>query len=114
MGAFRILLLIMIVVLFTYTGVVGTNQGWDLLPVFFGDIFRMTWPGQFNVDFSCLLIFYGFWLAWRHHFSPTGFSLGFPGLVGGTSVLAPYLLIASFKANDNVKEILLGKSRANA
>lgn len=114
MGAFRILLLIMIVVLFAYTGVVGTNQGWNLLPIFFGDIFRMTWPGQFNVDFSCLLILSGFWLAWRHHFSPTGLALGFLGLIGGTSVLAPYLLIASFTANGNVKEILMGKSRANA
>ena len=90
MGAFRILLLIMIVVLFAYTGVVGTNQGWNLLPIFFGDIFR------------------------RHHFSPTGLALGFLGLVGGTSVLAPYLLIASFTANGNAKEILMGKSRANA
>lgn len=114
MGAFRMLLVLMIVVLFGYTGVVGINHGWNLLPIFFGDIFRMTWPGQFNVDFSCLLILSGFWLAWRHHFSPAGLALGLLGVFGGTSVLAPYLLIASFTAKGDMKEILVGKSRANA
>lgn len=111
MTAFRVLLVIIIVVLFGYTGVVGFTHGWNLLPIFFGDILAMTWPGQFNLDFTCLLIFSGLWLAWRHRFSPGGLVLGLCGLFGGTAVLAPYLLIVSFQARGNLQEVLLGRSR---
>ena len=37
MGAFRILLAIMITGILGYTGIVGVNHGWNLFPVFFGD-----------------------------------------------------------------------------
>jgi hypothetical protein len=111
MAAFRILLVIMISGILGYTGIVGVNHGWNLFPVFFGDIAAMNWPGQFNLDFTCLLAFSGIWLAWRHHFTLGGLALGLLGLFGGTMVLAPYLLIASFKANGDMKEILLGKMR---
>jgi hypothetical protein len=69
MTAFRILLVAMITVIFIYTGAVGLRHGWDLFPIFFGDILALTWPGQFNVDFTCLLLFSGLWLGWRNHFS---------------------------------------------
>jgi len=114
MGAFRILLAIMITGILGYTGIVGVNHGWNLFPVFFGDMAAMTWPGQFNFDFMCLLTFSGLWLAWRHHFSPGGLALGLLGVVGGTMVLAPYLLIVSFKANGDMKELFLGKVRAKS
>jgi len=113
MIAFRILLVIMISGLLGYTGIVGVNHGWNLFPVFFGDIAAMTWPGQFNLDFMCLLTFSGLWLAWRHHFTLGGLALGVLGILGGTMVLAPYLLIAGFKANGDIKEILMGKTRAH-
>lgn len=112
MRAFRTLLLIMMAVLFAYTGIVGLHHGWNLFPVFFGDIVAMTWPGQFNLDFTCLLLFSGLWLAWRHHFSPTGLALGLLGVVGGTAVLAPYLLWASYRADGDMKVLLLGGARA--
>jgi hypothetical protein len=63
MTSFRILLVAMISVIVAYTGAVGMTHGWDLFPVFIGDILAMTWPGQFNVDFSCFLLFSGLWLA---------------------------------------------------
>ncbi|MBU1567046.1 MAG: hypothetical protein KJ630_15660 [Proteobacteria bacterium] len=113
MIAFRILLVIMISGILGYTSIVGINHGWNLFPVFFGDIAAMTWSGQFNLDFTCLLTFSGLWLAWRHHFSVGGLLLGLLGAVGGTMVLAPYLLFVSVKANGNTKEILMGKIRAN-
>jgi hypothetical protein len=113
MVAFRALLSIMITGLLGYTVVVGVNHGWNLLPVFFSDITAMTWPGQFNFDFMCLLIFSGLWLAWRHNFSPGGLVLGMLGVFGGTMLLAPYILIVSFKAKGDMKEILLGTARAN-
>jgi hypothetical protein len=113
MSAFRILLAIMITGILVYTGIVGVNHGWNLFPIFFGDMVAMTWPGQFNFDFTCFLTLSGLWLAWRHHFSPGGLALGALGVVGGIMLLAPYLLFASFKANGDMKEILLGKVRAN-
>ena len=112
MLAFRTLLVLMIGVVLVYTGVVGATHGWRLLPVFFGDIAAMTWPGQFNLDFGCMLVFSGLWLAWRHHFTPAGLALGLLGAVGGTLVLAPYLLVASVQAQGDVKVLLLGKRRA--
>lgn len=114
MKGFRILLGIMFIYILVYTSIVGFNHGWNLLPIFFRDIFAMNWPGQFNTDFSCFLMLSGLWLAWRHHFSPGGIVLGFLGFFGGIMFLSPYLLIASFKANGDVKELFLGKIRANS
>jgi hypothetical protein len=56
----------------------------------------------------------GLWLAWRHHFSLGGLALGVLGFFGGIMVLAPYLLVASFKANGDMKMLLLGKDRADS
>ena len=112
MRAFRTLLVLMIAVFFAYTGIVGLHHGWNLFPIFFGDIVAMTWSGQFNLDFACLLMFSGLWLAWRHQFSPGGIALGLLGFVGGTSVLAPYLLLASYRAGGDMRVVLLGKARA--
>ena len=114
MTAFRILLTIMITGILSFTGVVGVNHGWNLFPVFFGDMIAMTWPGQFNFDFMCLLMFAGLWLAWRHHFSSGGLVLGVLGVFAGTMLLAPYLLIVSFKAKGDMKEILLGTVRVKS
>jgi hypothetical protein len=85
-----------------------------LLPIFFGDMVAMTWAGQFNFDFMCFLTLSGLWLAWRHHFSLGGLALGVLGFFGGIMVPAPYLLLASYKANGNMKILLLGKVRANS
>ena len=106
--AFRILLAVMSTGIFCYTGIVGFNHGWNLLPIFFGDMVSMNWPGQFNVDFMFLLMFSGLWLAWRHRFSPRGIVIGILGLFGGTMFLAPYLLYASIKADGDIKKVLLG------
>jgi hypothetical protein len=112
MRAFRILLGVFFTCIIIYTSIVGINHGWNLFPVFFGDILAMNWPGQFNFDFSCFLILSGLWLAWRHHFTPGGLVLGVLGVFGGMSLLAPYLLFASYKAKGDIKVLLLGKVRA--
>lgn len=114
MNAFRILLAVMITGILGYTGIVGVKHGWDLFPVFFANMAAMTWSGQFNFDFTCFLMLSGVWLAWRHHFSPGGLLLGVLGFVGGIMVLAPYLLLASFTANGDMKVLLLGQVRANS
>lgn len=113
MRAFRFLLVIYIMGLLVITGMVGIKHGWNLLPIFFGDMASLTWPGQFNFDFMCFLILSGLWLAWRHHFSPGGLLLGLLGIFGGMMVLAPYLLLMSLKVNGDVKALLMGEERTN-
>jgi hypothetical protein len=95
-----------------YTAVVVSNHGLDLFPVFFGDIARMEWPGQFNLDFSGLLTLSAFWLAWRNHFSAFGLCLGALGFLGGAPVLTAYLFIVSFRCSGDARILLLGPARA--
>jgi hypothetical protein len=114
MTAFRIFLAVIFIGILIITGIVGLNHGWNLLPIFFGDMAAMTWPGQFNSDFMCFLMLSGLWLAWRHHFSPGGLLLGLVGVFGGIMILAPYLFFASYRANGDMKVLLLGRARANS
>jgi len=68
MTGFRVLLAIIFVTISVYTVPVVLNHGLDLLPIFFGDMVKMGWPGQFNLDFFGILILSAFWPAWRNHF----------------------------------------------
>jgi hypothetical protein len=114
MKAFRLFLVMIIIGIVSMTGVVGFKHGWNLLPIFFGDMVSLTWPGQFNFDFMCFLLLSGLWLAWRHHFSPGGILLALAGVFGGIMLLAPYLLVASYRADGDIKVLLLGTDRANS
>lgn len=114
MTLFRLLLLTIIAVVGVYTFIVVSNHGLGLLPIFFGDIAKMEWPGQFNMDFFSFLTLGAVWMMWRHHFSLAGIALGFCVFAGGAPYLSTYLLVASFQANGDAKEILLGKKRAAA
>lgn len=111
MAAFRVVLAVIFVTIVSYTSVVVANHGLDLFPVFFGDIAKMTWPGQFNLDFLGFLTLSGLWLAWRHDFSPFGLALGVLGFFGGAPVLTAYLFVASFAVDGDVSVLLLGASR---
>jgi len=83
-----------------------------LLPVFFGDMAAMGWPGQFNLDFLCMLVLSGLWVAWRHRFSGLGIALGLLACFGGAFFLTAYLFVVSFAARGDMQELLLGKPRA--
>jgi hypothetical protein len=112
MNAFRTLLAAIFLVIAGYTAVVGAEHGWDLLAIFFGDIARMAWPGQFNLDFLSFLVLSGLWLSWRHDFGAAGLALGVCGFFGGGLFLSAYLLWASFDADGDMAVILLGRRRA--
>lgn len=114
MAAFRVLLAAIFATIAVYTVVVIAEHGLNLLPVFFGDMAELGWPGQFNLDFLGFLILSGFWLAWRHHFSPQGLALGLGGLLLGAPFLTAYLLIASLAVEGDVAKLLLGEQRAAA
>jgi hypothetical protein len=108
-SAFRALLLVLWVVIAGYTAVVAANHGTGLYSAFFGDIAKMEWPGQFNLDFMCLLMLSGLWVAWRHRFSTAGLALGVLALFGGALFLTAYLIAISLQTGGDVKELLLGK-----
>lgn len=111
MLGFRFFMLAIFASLMGYTAITISNYGWNLLPVFFGDMRAMTWPGQFNFDFMGFLLLSGLWVSWRHQFSATGLLLGVFAIFGGMLFLSLYLLIASTQSKGNVNELLLGRSR---
>ncbi len=84
----------------------------NLLPVFFGDIGAMGWPGQFNLDFLGLLMLSALWTAWRNEFTPKGLLLGLLALLFGAPFLAICLLALSAQTRGDIREMLLGKARA--
>ena len=108
----RLLLAAIFGVIATYTVVTIINHGWNLFPVFFGDIATMTWRGQFNVDFTSFLMLSALWVAWRHHFSLQGICLAILAFFGGGLILTVYLLVVSFSEQANLATVLLGKARA--
>lgn len=91
--------------------VVIANHGLGLFPVFFGDMVKLAWPGQFNLDFMCMLALSGLWVAYRHRFRATGLLLGLCACIGGASFLSVYLLVESFRVRADVAALLLGENR---
>ena len=112
MTALRVLLAVLFLTIVAYTVVVVAIHGMGLLPIFFGDIASLGWPGQFNLDFMGFLLLSGTWLAWRHQFSPGGLALGVLGVFGGAPVLTAYLFVASLQAKGSWAELLLGRARS--
>lgn len=109
MSAFRVLLIVLWIALVAYTAVVIGKHGLDLIPIYFGDIARAGWPGQFNADFLCFLTLSAVWTAWRNRFTPMGYVLGVVALFGGAAFLLPYLLILSVATRGDVSAMLTGR-----
>lgn len=109
---FRIFLAGCLIAIASYTTVTIANHGFGLIPIFFGDMAAMAWPGQFNLDFSTFLLLSGLWVSWRHQFSPAGLALGAIAVFGGMLFLSAYLLIHSVKTGGNIESLLLGEARA--
>lgn len=112
MNLFRIYLIVVFTCLTGYTFLVGSQHGWNLLPIFFSDIAEMNWSGQFNFDFMTFLGLSGIWVAWRHQFSIGGIVLGIVAFFSGMMFLAPYLLYFSVRARGDVKVLMLGTERS--
>lgn len=102
------------VALAVYTGKVIADHGLNLLPVFFGDIAKGGWPGQFNLDFLIMLVLSANWTAWRNRFSGSGILLALLAFVGGAGFLLPYLVYLSIKHGGDTRAILLGANLAEA
>lgn len=111
MAMFRLFLVVWLIVIAGYTAITVSNHGFNLFPVFFGNMAEMGWPGQFNLDFMSFLALSGLWVAWRHRFRPAGIALGLLTFVGGMMVLGIYLLIESYRTRGRVAALLLGPER---
>lgn len=112
MKLFRLFLCALFVSLLSYTIITISNHGWNLLPVFFGDMKAMTWPGQFNFDFFGFLLLSGLWVSWRNNYTPTGIVLGLVAVFGGILFLSAYLLYLSFHTKGDIKLMMLGINRS--
>ena len=114
MTAFRALLILLWAILAGYTTIVISTRGTSLLGIFFGDMATMGWPGQFNLDFMFMLTLSALWVAWRHDFSLVGIVLALLALFLGSLFLTTYLFIVSWQVNGDMRQMLVGKSRAAA
>ena len=112
MPLFRLFLATCLVAITAYTAVTIASHGFNLLPVFFGDMAEMGWPGQFNLDFMCFLALSALWVAWRHQFSASGLALAVVAFFGGMLFLSIYLLIQTGRVRGDMKVLLLGEGRA--
>lgn len=109
---FRVFLVGVLVILASYTGLVIADHGWGLIPIFFGDMAKLGWSGQFNLDFMFMLSLSAIWVAWRHQFSGAGLALSLLAFTGGSMFLGIYLLVLTGQSRGNMREVLLGKARA--
>jgi hypothetical protein len=114
MAAFRVCLVMMWMVLASYTALVLVKHGPDLWSVFIGNMRAVDWAGQFNLDFLFMLTLSALWVAWRNSFSGSGLALAFMALIGGILFLTAYLLVLTIRANGNIKQVLVGPKRAEA
>ena len=113
MTAFRASLIAMWVGIAVYTAIVVAEYGFNLFPYFFGDMMKLGWPGQFNLDFLCMLALSGLWTAWRNGFSGAGIALGMLAFLGGAWFLTTYLLVLLSQTRGDLREVLVGRARAN-
>lgn len=110
MRPFYLFLMVLWGALVFYTARVGMTEGWNLFPVFFGDIARWGWPGQFNLDFAMMLFLSASWTAWRNGLTPGGLALGLVALVGGAGFMLPYLTYLAWTHRGDTAAILLGRN----
>lgn len=108
MRSFQVLLVGLWLALAIYTGLVVSQHGLNLLPIFFGDMAKLAWPGQFNLDFLCLLTLSALWTAWRNAWSPPGLLLAVVAFFGGAGFLLAYLLFLTIQTRGDVAQVLLG------
>lgn len=74
---------------------------------FFGDLSH-PWRAQFNTDFGLHLLLVAAWMVWRSKSLPVGLLCGLLAIfMGGLFTLA-YLLVASIRAQGDMRKVLLG------
>ena len=109
MRPFYLFLMVLWGALAFYTAYVIETHGLNLFAVFFGEMSRWNWSGQFNLDFMIMLFLSASWTAWRNRFTIRGVSLALVAFLGGAGFLLPYLTYLAWKCNGDTKLILVGE-----
>lgn len=109
MNLFRGVLVLFTITIWAFTVYVGAKFGFNIAPLFFGEIEALSWAGQFNYDFLTYLLFSAFWIMWRNKFSLQGVLLGLVASVLGMSFFAPHLLFLTFRTQGDIKKVVLGR-----
>lgn len=91
-----------------YSLVVFSTVGMDFISPYIADLFSLTWPGQFNLDFTCYLLLSGLWVAWRGGFTGTSIALGVTASVLGMLAFGVMLLAFIRAAKGDLRALLLG------
>jgi hypothetical protein len=111
MTAFRVWLIVILATVGVYTAVVIGDQGLNLFTYFLGDMAKLGWPGQFNLDFMFMLSLSGLWVAWRNRFSGVGIALGVGAFFLGAPYLSAYLLYLLAQTQGDMRAVLVGEQR---
>jgi hypothetical protein len=104
----RLVLLLSTVLIFAVTFGAVADSGFNWPRVFLTDLFAINWRSQFNTDLVIHLGLIGVWIAWREGFGSTGLVCGVFAVLWGGMFTFPYVLLASYRAEGNVRDILLG------
>jgi hypothetical protein len=70
--------------------------------------FAHPWRAQFNTDFTLHVLPIAAWILWREPSKLVGLLCAVGTMAGGLFTLL-YLLVASFRARGDVRQLLLGK-----
>jgi hypothetical protein len=84
-----------------------TSLGFDGGKVFFDD-FEQPWRAQFNTEFFLHVLPITAWVFWRESSKITGLLCAVGTMFGGIFTL-PYLLIATFREQGDIRRVLLGR-----
>jgi hypothetical protein len=84
------------------------TMGIDFPAVYFSDMLKLDWRTQFNTDLLIALCLFFIWVAWREGFTVKGFVFGLTFMILDFMFGCPYLLFAIYKANGDIKVLLLG------
>ena len=107
MNLFRGFLVIAWLLLVAVTANAFIKLGADGGMVFFSD-FSHAWRAQFYTDFSLHILLVAAWVFWREPSKLVGLLCALGTALGGVFTLL-YLLIASVRAQGDVRRLLLGK-----
>ncbi|MEO1540352.1 MAG: hypothetical protein AAFU59_08210 [Pseudomonadota bacterium] len=108
MRTLRIFLIAATVGIYAFTVIAIAGHGWLWLIVAFNDLIALNWRSRFDFDFVIYLILTSTWIVWREGATAKAYVYGFLNIFLGGMFGFPYLLIASYRANGDVRKILLG------
>jgi hypothetical protein len=106
MKAFNVLVIILWLLIVGITWRALHALGSDGGMVFVSD-FSHPWRAQFNTDFSIHLLLFAIWVFWREKSKIVGLVAALLCVLGGMFTLL-YLLLAAYRAQGDVKKLLLG------